>query len=101
VSKDEDLRANLTPEFGGSPDGTPTLYEADINYVNRMLGVPVTGTLGYFKPWLTLQDSMSSNDFLLLERPSIVEIARRLAAGDARASLGGQVNGTGGLPLGI
>jgi phosphate-selective porin OprO/OprP len=93
LSKEEDLRANITPEFGGSPDGTPTLYEANINYVNRMLGVPVTATLGYFKPWLTLQDSMSSNDFLFLERPSIVEIARRLAAGDARASLGVQANG--------
>jgi phosphate-selective porin OprO/OprP len=31
---------------------------------------------------------MSSNDFLFMERPSIVEIARNVAAGDARASFG-------------
>jgi len=41
--------------------------------------------LGYFKPWFSLYDSQSSNDFLLMERPSIVEIARNVAAGDARA----------------
>jgi len=31
---------------------------------------------------------MSSSDFLFMERPSIVEIARNVAAGDARASIG-------------
>jgi phosphate-selective porin OprO/OprP len=31
---------------------------------------------------------MSSNDFLLLERPSIVEVAKNIAAGDGRASFG-------------
>ncbi|MFC7692463.1 OprO/OprP family phosphate-selective porin [Paeniroseomonas aquatica] len=49
---------------------------------------PLTLTLGYFKPWVTLGDSMSSNDFLFLERPSIVEIARNVAGGDGRASAG-------------
>ena len=33
---------------------------------------------------------MSSNDFLFLERPSIVEIARSIAAGDGRAAVGGR-----------
>jgi phosphate-selective porin OprO/OprP len=33
---------------------------------------------------------MSSNDFLFLERPSILEIARNLAAGDSRFSAGGR-----------
>ncbi|HYZ34695.1 MAG TPA: porin [Crenalkalicoccus sp.] len=81
----EDFVFNITPDFGNSPDGAPTLYEANFNWLPVR---PLTLTLGYFKPWVTLQDSMSSNDFFLLERPSIVEIARNIAAGDARASVG-------------
>jgi phosphate-selective porin OprO/OprP len=53
---------------------------------------PVTATVGYFKPWFSLYDSQSSNDFLLMERPSIVEIARNVAAGDARASGGAKAS---------
>jgi phosphate-selective porin OprO/OprP len=85
VGKYGDWTANVTPDFGGSPDGSVSLFEANINYSGFKA---VTATIGYFKPWYTLQDSMSSNDFLLMERPSIVEIARGIAAGDARASLG-------------
>lgn len=85
--KYDDLQLNLTPDFGGSPDGTPSLYEANLNWSPLK---PLTLTLGYFKPWFTLQDSMSSNDFLFLERPSIVEIARSIAASDGRSSLGGR-----------
>jgi phosphate-selective porin OprO/OprP len=85
-----DFTLNVTPDWGGSPDGSPTLYEANLNYTGFK---PITATIGYFKPWLTLQDSMSSNDFLFLERPSIVEIARNVAAGDARASVGAKASG--------
>jgi phosphate-selective porin OprO and OprP len=85
VGKFDDFTLNFTPDFGGSPDGTPTIYEANINYSGIK---PVTATVGYFKPWFSLYDSQSSNDFLLMERPSIIEIARNLAAGDARASAG-------------
>jgi phosphate-selective porin OprO/OprP len=81
----EDITAAVTPEFGGTPDGTVTLYEANLNYTGIK---PLTFTAGYFKPWLTLGDSTSSQDFLFLERPSIVEIARNVAAGDTRASAG-------------
>jgi len=66
------------------------LYEANLNYTGIK---PVTATIGYFKPWFSLYDSQSSNDFLLMERPSIIEIARNVAAGDARASVGGKANG--------
>ena len=83
----DDLQLNLTPDFGGSPDGSPSLYEANLNWTPVK---PLTLTLGYFKPWMTLQDSMSSNDFLFLERPSIVEIARSIAAGDGRSVVGGR-----------
>ena len=89
VGKFDDFSVNITPDFGGSPDGSPTLYEANFNYTGIK---PVTATVGYFKPWFSLYDLQSSNDFLLLERPSIVEIARNLAAGDARASVGGKAS---------
>ena len=89
VGKYYDWTVNFTPDFGGSPDGAVSLYEANLNYTMK----PVTMTIGMFKPWYSLQDSMSSNDFLFMERPSIIEIARNVAAGDARASLGAKANG--------
>jgi phosphate-selective porin OprO/OprP len=89
VGKYDDFQVNITPDFGGSPDGSPTLYEANINWTGFK---PVTATVGYFKPWFSLYDSQSSNNFLLLERPSIIEIARNVAAGDARASVGAKAS---------
>ncbi|MGI4797787.1 MAG: OprO/OprP family phosphate-selective porin [Janthinobacterium lividum] len=86
VFKYDDFQVNITPDFGNSPDGSPTLYEANINYVPK--GTPLTATIGYFKPWLTLGDSTSSNDFMFLERPSIVEASRSIAAGDGRSAAG-------------
>ena len=85
VFKYDDFQVNLTPDFGNSPDGSPTLYEANFNWTPIK---PLVATLGYYKPQITLQDSMSSNDFLFLERPSVVEIARNIAAGDARSVVG-------------
>ena len=88
VARYDDFQLNFTPDFGGSPDGATKsqyLYEANINYLGLK---PATFTAGYFKPWYSLYNSQSSNDFLQMERPSIIEISRNLAAGDARASLG-------------
>ncbi|MDB5376398.1 MAG: Porin precursor [Rubritepida sp.] len=81
----DDFTLNVTPDFGGSPDGTVSLYEANVNW-NPVR--PLTITAGYFKPWITLGDATSSNAFLFMERPSAVEIARNIAGGDARASFG-------------
>jgi len=81
----DDITAVATPDFCGSPDGTPTLYEAYFNYTGIK---PLTFTVGYYKPWLTLADSTSSQDGLFLEEPSIANIARGVAAGDTRASFG-------------
>jgi phosphate-selective porin OprO/OprP len=89
VGKFDDFTLNITPDFGGSPDGTVGLYEANINFAGFK---PVTATVGYFKPWFSLYDSQSSNDFLLMERPSIVEISRNVAVGDARASGGAKAS---------
>jgi phosphate-selective porin OprO and OprP len=86
VARYDDFSLNVTPDFGGSPDGAltnQTLYEANLNFTGFK---PVTATVGYFKPWFSLYDDESSNDFLLMERPSIIEIARNVAAGDARAT---------------
>ncbi|HTR16649.1 MAG TPA: porin [Acetobacteraceae bacterium] len=85
-----DFVINVTPDFGNSLDGATRLYEANFNYVGLK---PFTFTAGYFKPWLTLADAASSNDFLFLERPSIMEIARNIAGGDARGSFGASANG--------
>ena len=89
VGQYDDFTLNVTPDFGGSPDGSPTLYEANLNFTGFK---PVTATIGYFKPWFSLYDSQSSNDFLLMERPSIIEISRNVAAGDARASVGAKAS---------
>src|SRR5208282_1722443 len=86
VAKFDDFSLNVTPDLGGSPDGATTnqtLYEANLNFTGFK---PFTATLGYFKPWFSLYDSQSSNDFLLMERPSVIEITRNVAAGDARAT---------------
>jgi len=83
----KDWVANVTPDFGhGNFDGQVGLYEANINYAglhNTIL------TAGYFQPRVTEEDAESSNDFLLLERPAIVDLVRTIAANDARFSIGG------------
>jgi phosphate-selective porin OprO and OprP len=80
----------FTGDFGGTPDGTVGLNEANINYVGFN---PVIATLGYFTPPYTLADSTGARNFLFLEQPSITEIARSLAAGTARASFGARASG--------
>jgi phosphate-selective porin OprO and OprP len=85
----------LTGDFGGVPDGTVGLNEANVNYVGIN---PLIATIGYFNPWYTLADSTGARNFLFLEEPSITEIARSLAAGTARASFGVKASGENTLP---
>jgi len=85
VGKFDDFRVNITPDFGGSPDGAPTLFEANFNYIGFK---PVTATVGYFHPFVSLSDATFPGNFLFLERPSIINIERSVAAGIQRASLG-------------
>jgi phosphate-selective porin OprO/OprP len=85
VGKFDDFRVNVTPDFGGSPDGAPTLFEANLNYTGIK---PVTATVGYFHPFVSLDDATFPGNTLFLERPSIVNIERSVAAGIERASLG-------------
>jgi phosphate-selective porin OprO/OprP len=81
----DDFRFNITPEFGDRPDGAPTLFEANVNYTGIK---PVTFTVGYFHPYVSLDDATFPGNTLFLERPSIVNIERSIAAGITRASLG-------------
>jgi phosphate-selective porin OprO/OprP len=85
VGRFDDFRVNITPDFGGSPDGAPTLFEANLNYTGFK---PVTATVGYFHPFVSLSDATFPGDLLFLERPSIINIERSVAAGIQRASLG-------------
>ena len=85
VGKFDDFRVNITPDFGGSPDGSPTLFEANANYTGIK---PITATVGYFHPFVSLEDATFPGDLLFLERPSIINIERSVAAGIQRASLG-------------
>jgi phosphate-selective porin OprO/OprP len=81
----DDFRFNITPDFGDRPDGAPTLFEANFNYIGIK---PVTFTVGYVHPFVALDDATFPGNTLFLERPSIVNIERSVAAGIQRASLG-------------
>lgn len=81
----KDFEYTLVYDFGGSPDNTGSIDEAKLSY----LGIPnVALEIGAFKPSLTLEDSISSNDISFLERSSAVNIATSLAAGTARNAVG-------------
>src|SRR6266481_8975129 len=54
VGKFDDFRVNITPDFGGNPGGAPTLFEANLNYTGIK---PVTFTVGYFHPFVSLEDA--------------------------------------------
>src|SRR6266851_5069044 len=85
----DDFTLNITPDFGGSPDGTPSLFEANVNYSGIK---PVTATVGYFHPFVSLEDATFPGNLLFLERPSIINIERSVAAGIQRASLGAKTS---------
>jgi phosphate-selective porin OprO/OprP len=85
VGKFDDFTVNITPDFGGAPDGSPTLFEANVNYTGIK---PITATVGYFHPVVSLEDATYPAALLFLERPSIINIERSVAAGIQRASLG-------------
>lgn len=87
VFKYDDFQVNLTPDFGGSPDGSATVYEASLNW-NPSVAKPLVVSVGYLKPSYTLSDTTSSNNLPFLERPAIINVARSLAAGLARAAVG-------------
>jgi phosphate-selective porin OprO/OprP len=86
VAKYDDWIVNVTPDFGDNPDGNPTLFEANINYTGIK---PLTFTVGYTHPFVSLEDATFPGNLLFLERPSIIIIERSVAAGIQRSALGG------------
>jgi phosphate-selective porin OprO and OprP len=89
VGQFDEFTVNITPDFGGSPDGSPTLYEANVNYTGIK---PLTATVGYFHPFVSLEDATFSGDLLFCCRPSIINIERSVASGIQRASLGAKAS---------
>jgi phosphate-selective porin OprO/OprP len=81
----DDFTANITPDFGDRPDGVVGLFEANVNYIGIK---PLTFTVGYYHPWVSLDDATNPANELFVKRPGIVNVYRRLAAGIARAPLG-------------
>jgi len=61
----DDFRVKHSPDFGGSPDGTFTLYEANMNFTGFK---PVTAARRILQTvvLVTLYDPQSSDDFLLM-----------------------------------
>ncbi|MCH4090319.1 OprO/OprP family phosphate-selective porin [Acetobacter sp.] len=83
----KDWVANVTPDFGsGTADGKVGLYEANLNYA----GLRNTElTVGYYEPRESEESAERSGGLTLLERPSIIDIVRNIAANAWRFSVGG------------
>ncbi|MDI2090799.1 porin [Commensalibacter oyaizuii] len=78
---------NITPDFA---NGSAGLYEANMQYGGLKNTI---FTFGFFEPRVTLEGAESSNEGSLMERPAVVELARGIAAGDSRFSIGGVTYG--------
>jgi len=91
-----DWNYGLTFDFGGSTDSGNAgsnpggIENAYIAYTGLK---PLAMELGYIDvPW-TLEEAMSSNDILFLERASVGVVATNLGAGDFRAAAGARAFG--------
>lgn len=82
-----DFQYRILLDFGGSGvENTGQFYESWIQYSGLQ---PLRIKVGEFPPQIGLEDQMSTSQGLFLERPTISNIARDMAAGDTR--LTGQV----------
>ena len=86
-----DFNYNVLFDFGGyGSEDTGKIQEAWVEYA----GLAHTRLrVGAFAPLLGLEDAVSTNSMLFLERPAMAEISRTLAGGDrrtgAQAAFGG------------
>lgn len=86
----KDFGYSLLYEFGGSgAEEAGRIHEAFLQYTG--LG-PSTIKLGAMEPNIGLAAASSTSGIALMERPSSAEIARNVAAGDARSALQIQAN---------
>ena len=80
--------AIVTPDFGSlNADGAVGLFEANLNYTGLR---HTTLTVGYFQPRMDEESAERPVAFEFLERPTIVDLVRNIAAGVARFSIGGE-----------
>ena len=77
-------------DFGGSPGSRARLLEAQASYIGLK---PVTATVGVFKPQFSIESMENGADIFLIERASIVNVTRNLAASSGREAV--QVMGSG------
>lgn len=88
----KDFGYSILYEFGGSgAEESGRIHEAFLQYTG--LG-PATIKLGAMEPNIGLAAASSTSGIPLMERPSAAEIARNVAAGDARSALQIQANTT-------
>ncbi len=86
-----DFQYTLLYEFGGSgAEESGRIQEAFFQYNGLK---PFRFRLGAFEPNVGLAAATSTSGMPLMERPSPAEIARNVAAGDARSALQVSVNG--------
>nr|WP_307723105.1 porin [Gluconacetobacter liquefaciens] len=84
----KDWVAKVTPDFGSlNADGAVGLFEANLNYTGLR---HTTLTVGYFQPRMDEESAERPVAFEFLERPTIVDLVRNIAAGVARFSIGGE-----------
>jgi phosphate-selective porin OprO and OprP len=83
-------------DFGGSQDtgNSSAVQNAFVTYngLKKHDLLPVALDLGYMDTPFTLAEATSSNDILMLERPSITVVAMNLFAGDFRSAFGARSN---------
>ena len=75
-------------DAGGTPDGTVILNNAYVAY-KGVKGLVIQG--GYIDVPYTLDEAMSSNNSIFMERSASQVLATSLGGGDNRAAFGGQV----------
>lgn len=81
-----DFEYRLLFDFGGSGvENAGQLYEGWVQYSGLK---PFHARIGAWAQPIGLEDQMSTNAQLFLERPGITDIARNLAAGDTRIGAG-------------
>jgi phosphate-selective porin OprO and OprP len=77
----------LIYDFGGSTDATPStgLENAFVSYNGLK---PLAITLGYIDVPFTLDEAVSSNDIMFMERASIQSVVTSISGSDARSAFG-------------
>ena len=77
-------------DFGGSPGSRERLLEGQASYLGFK---PVVVTVGVFKPQFSMESTENGADIFVVERASIVNVTRNIAASSGRE--GAQILGSG------